>query len=425
MTSKCTDPQRWGAAAEPNFSEDQAEDYIRHLCECSFHAEADKRSQERMGSMAEIASGMVGDRLLMLRSEEVARMRGMLNKHVSLRRRGQIKMLSIRVNGVERALVDLNKENRTTIEVNDVALISVWKPREGDEERDIRLTTYFLSTLNEMRNTASRHSVTLEGGHIIRFEVEGKKDSSALITVDYCKANRLRELHSDIKRMKHRFETALQEVTWEGVLGKAAVAFILFIAVVIVLKLSSGMRQMEQMAYNQGQQQETEKQKTVVGNEEPPNNQVQKNVSIDPTTGGKEAPFLPPEIKRSRKPPANIASIKESRTRPSDEIVQRIYIGNGFDPDLRQALAESLAAQGVSLAESEKDADATLEVGPVRAIRMDVELTTRSHGPLWWKTVSNSEDGSANIKDVAKEIVKDMLNKVGNVKRAGAREPQR
>src|SRR5262245_38080686 len=101
MKSKCTNPQRWGSDTEPNFSEDEAEDYIRHLRECFFHAEADIRSQELMGSMAEIARGMVGDRLLMLRSEEVAKMRWTLNRRVNLNRRGQIKMLSIRVNGVE------------------------------------------------------------------------------------------------------------------------------------------------------------------------------------------------------------------------------------------------------------------------------------------------------------------------------------
>lgn len=185
MKGKCTDPKQWGAAAEPNFSEDRAEAYISHLRECPFHAEVEKRSQEKVGSLVEIVRSRFGEKLLVLRREEEARIREILAKWKESCRSARIKELLISVNGTERVLVDLCKENRLTIEVSDSALISIWKPREGDEEEDLYLTAYSPSNFRCKTNGARRHSVTLEGGQILGFEVGGMYDSRALVTVSY------------------------------------------------------------------------------------------------------------------------------------------------------------------------------------------------------------------------------------------------
>src|SRR5262249_8098727 len=155
---------------------------------------------------------------------------------------------------------------------------------------------------NDLTNRATKRSVSLQNGQIIRFEVEAKDESSALITIEYRRANRSSEIQSAIEKVKRRFETALQGVTWQEVLGQVAVTFIIILAVSIVPKLLPGMRQSEQIVPKQKQQQEIEKQALGIVPAEPPSNPVRENRSGNPATlvGQVEAPASPPRTKHRR-----------------------------------------------------------------------------------------------------------------------------
>src|SRR5262249_48838713 len=160
--------------------------------------------------------------LLVLPSAEVARIREILIRCRKISRNARIKVLTIRVNGAEKAVVDLSQENRATIGVNETERISVWKSKEGDEQEDLYLTSYYLPPLSEMKNRISRHSVTLEGGQIINFKVESKDGSSALITLDYLEPNRSRVIKLAIERVKDRLATTWQVLTWQVALRQFA-----------------------------------------------------------------------------------------------------------------------------------------------------------------------------------------------------------
>jgi hypothetical protein len=89
-----------------------------------------------------------------------------------------------------------------------------------------------------------------------------------------------------------------------------------------------------------------------------------------------------------------------------------VFVAGGFDPQLRQALTDSLRVSRIVLAESEEQAKAVLRPEPTRGSEIVVELIGRNNERLWWMTAKVS-----NSRELADEIVVNLLDKVRGLKR--------
>jgi hypothetical protein len=410
MLSKCTHSERWGTVEEPGISEDQAEDYILHLRECPFHAKAEKSGRKIVSSLSEIARGVQEKRLLRLSEEDAIQIhRGQIRERKS-HGRARMKTLSVRVNSRERTLVDLCKENRVTIEVTGESWISVWRPKEGNEEDDLYLAGEYLSNPSSMTNGATRRSVSLESGAVISFGIERTQGSTALFTVEFSEANRSRPALSILEMTKDRARAALQSLAWGKWLGKAAVAFIILMVVIIVLRFIPGRGQMENGSFERKQQEKTESKEPGLIAAVPEPSPVKKSLRSDPTilSGVVREPSSHPATKFRR--PESVTENRTSRTREHNGVGQRIYIGNGFDAELRQALNDELLHNGIALVERDREAGAILVANRTRGKRLVIKLKDRSQETQWWMEVEISKADPTNVKAIAEKIVKGMLS---------------
>src|SRR5262245_59626960 len=77
---KCTDPERWKVIPGSDAPESEVEAYLSHVRECVFHAKIEKRHQEMLKTITEIARSKAMDGHPLLPMEEIARIRENTNR---------------------------------------------------------------------------------------------------------------------------------------------------------------------------------------------------------------------------------------------------------------------------------------------------------------------------------------------------------
>jgi hypothetical protein len=423
MTRKCTNPERWKVIPASDASEHEVEAYLTHTRECVFHAEAEMRHLRMVSTIAAIAGCRSWDGHPFLTTEEAERIRASLNQLKKTAFMSPLRMLSVRVNGTEKARIDLRQDNKIKLDVNDPALIGVWVPNEDREEEDQYLTTYILPKTNEIPKGKEKSSVTLENGEIISFEVESKGELGARITVAYRKANLLRALQFTPRRMLNGFRTALGQVNREWSPGRAiTILAIVVITIIAASRLPNTNEPGQTAEQGERRQQKVEQDHTsgpsVQRSEPGPQDSMARQMD---STNPRLTPS-PMRIDRERKA-KNLVAGKNAAT-ASTVYLRSIYVSNGFAPEFRQAINSSLQARGVTTVESEEAASAVLRAEPTRSEEIVVELISGSHKRLWWMKAKTSGDRSA-IEELAKKIADDLFKNIESLRRNEARSPQR
>src|SRR5262249_16533611 len=215
---------------------------------------------------------------------------------------------------------------------------------------------------------------------------------------------------------------------WMNQEGAFRPALTLFIVIVITLLVATQFlvtKQPSQTLEQEERRQLTEKQEPAVApsTERPgPSRQDLNGKQANLANQKRTQSSYPVGRERTSK---NLTTARNANEASPAGHLQRIYVGNGFDTELKQALSNSFQARGISLATSEEQAAAILRAEQTRSEEMMVELITGAHQRLWWTNAKTSSDSSTKIQEIAETIVNDLLSKVETLKQNGTRQQPR
>ena len=398
--TRCTDPQQWAAVPGSDAPEEEVARYLAHVGECAFHAAIEQRETAQLRTMAAFAGNESGSRSLELRGQEATAMRDGLDALRATRRSVFIRALSIRVEGLERARLDLIVESSLTLEVEEGALIGVWHPDQWGEAEDLYLTTYVVRTHSAAPGEKRVSSTVLEGGQRISFAVEPKGDSRAQITVAYAETRRLRALRLSLARLKHTLAYRAREMRWNSALKLAAGLLVLLAAFALLPFLLLRTEESTQIA-NQAGAPPTVAVPAVVEPAAVPSPSVPRTPNSNA-----EAPAVAPR---------NIAPTPRARTQMSLASVRRIYVGMGegeYHQRLRAAVIAQLQESGrFTVVTREQEADAVLLSELTRGASVRARLLNRAGKPMWFTTQPTSGESIEGVRDVAAGIVRELSEK--------------
>lgn len=381
---KCTEPELWTTVPESDASEEDVARYLAHVERCAFHAAIERSEEAQMRNVAALATSDLGGE-----SPEAADVLEGLNE-LGIRRRGAfIRTLAIRVNGSERARLDLLEDSQRTLDVEEGALIGVWQADQSNAARDLYLTSYVVDQNWAAAGEKRVSSTVLEGGQRISFAGEPRGNCRVRITVAYAETEWRRVLRLSWERLKQNLGFGTGELRWSSAL-KLTVALLVLLAALVLLPFllfrtrAPGPRVNEQPTL--------EPPAAVVPH--PPNSNGE--VSATPT------------IERNIRPRPN-APIQTS---VAD--VSRVYVSldkGEYNKQLRVALIAELQRSGrFTVVTREEEADALLVSETTRGASVRVQLLNRARKPLWFTTQPLAGDSLEDVGGVAAGIVRALSN---------------
>jgi hypothetical protein len=373
-----------------------------------------------------------------LTEEDVTAIWTDLEGRAAQRRRAPAYLLSIVVDGVERARWDLRQSSRIRFEVDATAeLIEV---RAGTEDGEVPLAVHQLLVyeLEEEAGPAT-FSITLEGGQKITFTVSATKDAvaeiaGAVVEVTYQETNLVRAVLLFWHQLTYRISGALLREDVGRVPALQTTLLLLLVCVGgILLYVRMGKQPgIQPLITTQPQLPKTlEKPLPSPPHAPPPESQEQRAESKEPASG-------PPLYARRSRPDAlpgtAAAEADMTRTLPhrsaveSLRTVKRIHVESLGDDDLSHRIREAVlarlrASRRFAIAERPEKADAVLrglakqtDAGPVIAARLvDVEGRT-----IWTETFKSASRNTAGASDLGARVVRALLR---DARRVQKRDP--
>jgi hypothetical protein len=162
-----------------------------------------------------------------------------------------------------------------------------------------------------------------------------------------------------------------------------AVSIVIVIAILLLTEIPDRNRP-EQIARQEEHPDQTEQQRVA----QPPVEQRlgpgQQDHGGRQTTSVRQKGSQSPQSGARKRKAENSTTNTNIATVSPASYLQKIYVDIGFDPELRQALIDSLQGGGVVLAESEEQATAVLRAEQTRGEVMIVVLVSKSQERLWW-----------------------------------------
>jgi hypothetical protein len=386
--TRCTEPERWARAPGVDAAEEEVERYLAHVGLCPFHGAAEEREEARIRGVAALARADLGAVGSEGRAES--------------RRRPAGHLLSIRVDGVERARLDLRSRRRVTLEVEAGVLVAVWQAgRVGAEEE--RYLTSYLMPAGASEGTSE---MALEGGDGITFTAEAMADGRARLTVAYAAAGGLRARRPSAAQGGRRLSAApARALGWRPVRGVALALCALLAAVLLAVAF---FRRTEEPAPVVRQEPPS---RTGAGHAPPPPEAAppdpgtQNLRDVAPATPAR----TPPPARRAPQGAGRVAPPPRPREQLTVAAVRRIYVSPGegtSDQQLREALVERLRAGGrFTVVAGEGEADAVLLREQSRSAGVSVQLVTRTGKTLWFMNGLAAAGGAGDVSDLAARIV--------------------
>jgi hypothetical protein len=398
--TKCTDSQRWTTTPGANAPEEEVARYLAHLEECAFHAALEQRETAQLSAAVAFGgSTETATQLLTNGSVEATAMLDGLDRLGTIRRNAFVRTLSLRVDGIERARLDLLKERSLTLDVREGALIGIWQPDQSGEAEELYLTSYILHAGVAAPGAKRQSSTVLEGGQRISFTVEPGVESIYRLTIAYAETRWLRALRLSLARLGHRLSYDMRERRLFPVLKLTAAILVLLAVLGLPLYL------------------------------------LLRASRSNPVTEQAEAPApvaVPPVVEPSALPspsaspspvygavPANQRRDKAARPgmqRPMSLAgVRRVYVATGegaYLQRLRAAVIAELQESGrFTVVAREQEADAILLSELTRGAGVRVQLVDRSGRALWFTTQATSGEGMDDAGQAAARIVREISDK--------------
>ena len=146
-------------------------------------------------------------------------------------------ILFVRVDGIERGRLDLNRTNSLRLEIDaDTELIEV---RGGDSSDEIIVATH-LVTYDEAGIVLSKSDVVLEGGQVLSFDLVGADRSSSetsrtLVRIRYWETRPIGALSLLLRRLTFYLPTRVKLQEWIGVRKPVQVFLFVLIGIAALL----------------------------------------------------------------------------------------------------------------------------------------------------------------------------------------------
>lgn len=367
--------------------------------------------------------------LVKLSEEERMSIRNALAEEAVRRKTVSAGFLSIVVDGLERARLDLIRERRAQFDVEEGAeLIEV---RADDEDGGLLLAANLLTYDDQAAgDQTTTSSVVLEGGQRISFAVALSRNDAGMISgaqveIAYQETDPVRAASLLWRRLKYRIAEMLGVPGlggWPGL--RPALALL-----VVVVGLAGF------VLYLQSRQERTDQ--PLIGSQPPP--------TVDPSSPPIHQP--PPQPDQTRTPEVAVnpsSNTNEPILRQSAEeaarsllAVKHIYVyslGNDpFSQQVRENLISRLGASGrFAVTEKVEDADAALK-GSTRQKTTQVDETTgqqvgvgqatvrlvNADGQVIWRSAQKGPRGKYRgpAADVAAQVVDELLDAIQRIER--------
>ena len=353
--SECTQPELWATSPSSDATEEEVARYLAHVDQCSFHTALEHAKERSVRSITAFTTGSVAEDL-----------------DTRVRRNVFIRHLAIRIDGVERTVLDLLQENNVTINVPDGSLVGVWH-KAHDE--DIYLTSYVLHS-HEKKNSKT----VLEDGQTISFAIVPEGDSRAKVTVTYAESKWSRALRLWLARVEYELGFRGGQIRWSTALKLAGVIGLLAGLILLPLFFRRTSSPIERVEVPR----EIPSPSPSASNEV-----ITKDDNVRPT---------PPNS--NTRPPVHT----------SLATVKRVYVaeaGGEYNQLLRAELIAELKQSGrFTVVTRAEDADAVLETESTRGPNVRMQLVNRVGRSLWFRTQSTNDESGAGAKDAAARIVR-------------------
>jgi hypothetical protein len=366
-----------------------------------------------------------------LNDEELLAIRTALAEEASRRKSVSAGFLSVVVDGIERAQLELARARRVRLELPAGAeLIEV---RANDQEGDLLLAANLLTYDDQAGEERATSWIILEGGQKISFAVSFSKNDAGIINgaqvdITYQETDPVRAASLLWRQLKYR----ISEARWWPGFGaspilRPAVALGLVAALVAGITL-----------YIQWRQEPTTPPALV---KQPPTTERRGSPQKPPTTGtplpGSEpdqSPAPDTEVAANRPPSAGETLLREEAERAAESLlaVKRIYVYSlGDDPfsqQVRDHLISRLPASGrFMVAETVEEADAAFKGSATQVATRTDETSgqevgvgqvavrlVNADGEVIWRTPPKSARGKyqGTAADVAAQVVQELLEDI-------------
>ncbi|MET0646297.1 MAG: hypothetical protein ABW208_06720 [Pyrinomonadaceae bacterium] len=400
----CTDPKRWATAPGADAAEEEVMSYLAHVEACPFHAAVEQHEEELARGVATLARRD----LVAHGSEPLAHAAGGddgLGGRVKSRREASGRILSIRVNGVERARVDLTSRREAALEVEAGDLVAVWRRGRGDGDDGVYLTSYLAPEGGGPADAKQVSETALEDGRRITFTAEAGADAGTRrLVVAYAAPVRPHTRRLPAALRARSLAGRARALSRRSARRLAAALCALLAAVLLALVLYS----------------RTGGPTPVTEQEQPRRPGAEHVPAPDPTPASEGAraqnrqdvpPAIPPVSATPSPTPAPSPTRAPRRTHEQMTVadVRRVYVSTGegdYDRQLREALIERLrAGDRFIVVAGERQADAVLLREQSRGAGVSVQLLTRTGKPLWYTTQPTAAGGVENVAELAARIV--------------------
>jgi hypothetical protein len=383
-------------------------------------------------------STLAPDELLSLKRE--------LENNASRRKSVHAGVLSVLVDGNERASFDLEETRSTRFKLGrDAELIEVRSRDKSGKELVLALHPVVTTEDGQALPPASA-SITLEGGQKISISVSG--GSGATVDITFSETNPFRAASLWLRQQLRLVGSASPQLVWNNrtILAPALLALILAVIFLGVIRFARNpnrtpLTPQDQVAMNH-------RTDALTGNENPSTAKRGNDISSTSSASG-------PSRQRQSVAPSDRGSSSQKATekRPDTtaapditteagtetrglhvqrsalplSAIKKIYIevtGSEISrPELSKQLSDRLdASREITLVTNRDDADALLQVTLLSGVETEskrsvtAELINR-RGQVIWRNASSSAKYEGSIADVSTRIVNDLLAAIQNAKR--------
>ena len=341
-------------------------------------------------------------------------------------------ILSVRVDGIERGHLDLNRTNSLRLEIEaGTELIEV---HGGDSSEEIMVATH-LVTYDEFGIVLSKSEVVLEGGQALSFEiVSGDKPSSGtsrtLVMIRYRETRPIGALSLLLRQLTFYFPTRVNLQEWIGVPKPAQVFLFALMGIAALVIYFQAIDQPKSRIISVQTEPGASDEAKVAPPGAPPQSPREANQAAGKQKAEPDSSeSARPRAEQQERTPGDPMSMERTRAPKSRSIsvkllaVKRIYIStsdNGpLSQQIRELLIKSLESIGrFEIVRGKEEADAMLDIFAIKElnggkIALGLQLVSAEGETIWPRGIKPSATKYAGYPaEVTDRALKDLYNDI-------------
>lgn len=341
-------------------------------------------------------------------------------------------ILSVRVDGIERGHLDLNRTNSLRLEIEaGTELIEV---HGGDSSEEIMVATH-LVTYDEFGIVLSKSEVVLEGGQALSFEiVSGDKPSSGtsrtLVMIRYRETRPIGALSLLLRQLTFYFPTRVNLQEWIGVPKPAQVFLFALMGIAALVIYFQAIDQPKSRIISVQTEPGASDEAKVAPPGAPPQSPREANQAAGKQKAEPDSSeSARPRAEQQERTPGDPMSMERTRAPKSRSIsvkllaVKRIYISTSDNgppsQQIRELLIKSLESIGrFEIVRGKEEADAMLDIFAIKElnggkIALGLQLVSAEGETIWPRGIKPSATKYAGYPaEVTDRALKDLYNDI-------------